>query len=347
MLIIAGIDPGTSVGYCILDLEGNVIKVDSGKEISLGMLLRTIYNIGRPLAVGCDRKNIPNYVRDFSAKTGAVIVSPKEDLTFEEKKQLVKERTRNDHELDSAASARYAFNSLKDTIEKARFFSHREGVDFNKLLEIVIKKGINLAEAKELINKKEVTIVKQKTKQEDNTNKLIERMNFLEERNDTLGKRIIEMKKTITELSDMRMRTKKSSSKEDLIKLSASIKEKNDEINRLKEKICVLNSFLNERENIVVKKFNELNNIDSKDRIIMVENPQNLSEKEINKLKNTLGYIISEKKAKLPFIIIKKDGLIIKETDKYAVIDRKEFEKRVRKEELLDKIVRDYKESRA
>jgi predicted RNase H-like nuclease (RuvC/YqgF family) len=344
--VITGIDPGATTAYAVLDIDGNILSTGSSKELSISAVINEVYKTGKPFAAGCDKKTAPHLLKEFSAKTGAKIISPPEDLTVEEKTALANIRTRNSHEMDALASARYAFNTLRGTIEKAKLFSSKEGAEIDKILPLAVKEGINFTEAKAKLEKKEVIIIKQKTRQEDNTHKIIARMHLLGEQNNELKSRIAHLERAIQELSDRKIRRSRPNAKYDLQKLANTINEKEKEITMLKNKICLLEEFLCERENIVARKFSHLNNISTEDSIIIVENPQNFSGREAEKLKETLNYIISDKTAKIPFTIIKKEGLAIKETDKFALINRKELEKRAGKSEMLFRIVDEYKKSR-
>ena len=340
--IIAGIDPGTTVGYAVLDFNGSVLESGSG-SLSLNELTRKIYLHGKPLAVGCDKRNVPSLVREFCAKTGARLFSPYDDLDFEDKKNLVKIETKNSHEFDALASAVFAFNRLKVKIQKITRFCSEKNLPINKIAESVIKGKLNLIEAYDRATKKDIIILKKRTKQDINVQKLIDGNERLHQSNDELKEIIDRLKKNIKKLSDRQMKTP---SKKIVSDMTPVLKEKERQIELLKHENSLLNEFLCERQNFVVKKFKDLNNIDVKDKVIIVDNPQNFSEKSVKELEESLAYIISDNLAKLPFLIVKKKGLVIKESREFALIDRKEFEKRVDKKELLNKIVSEYRSSR-
>ena len=83
-LLIVGIDPGTTVGYALLDVNGKVVKVDSSKGLDLDTLTAKIAAVGIPLVVGCDKAKVPSLVDKFSIKVGAKLVFPSEDIKVEE-----------------------------------------------------------------------------------------------------------------------------------------------------------------------------------------------------------------------------------------------------------------------
>ena len=87
-LLVVGIDPGTTTAYAVLDLNGNVVSLKSAKNLGINALLAEIIQLGKIVAIGTDKAKIPSLVEDFSAKTGARIIYPKEDLKGEEKKSI-------------------------------------------------------------------------------------------------------------------------------------------------------------------------------------------------------------------------------------------------------------------
>jgi len=78
--IIVGIDPGTTLGYAILDVKGNIIETYSSKQHDLGKLIKKVTDKGKVIAVGCDKKNVPSLVEKFSKKVGAKIIKCNHDL---------------------------------------------------------------------------------------------------------------------------------------------------------------------------------------------------------------------------------------------------------------------------
>jgi len=55
-LLILGIDPGTTLGYAALDINGNIIEISSSKLLNLNSLISKINNLGTSIIVGCDKK---------------------------------------------------------------------------------------------------------------------------------------------------------------------------------------------------------------------------------------------------------------------------------------------------
>jgi len=60
-LLIAGIDPGTTVGYAFLDINGKPIKTGSSRELTFDTLIAKTTKLGRVVVVGTDKAKAPVY----------------------------------------------------------------------------------------------------------------------------------------------------------------------------------------------------------------------------------------------------------------------------------------------
>lgn len=142
ILIFAGIDPGSTVGYCILDTQGNIIELGSKKEFSANFLVKFLSSIGTVLVVASDKKRTPYFVRTIATKLGAVCFSTKEDIAVKEKIRVTKHlQYKNSHERDAAASVLLAYENYKSKInEIGRFLqsANREEIS-EHFIEIGIK----------------------------------------------------------------------------------------------------------------------------------------------------------------------------------------------------------------
>ena len=109
-LLIVGIDPGITVGYAVLGIDGNLIGLGSSKALDLNSLISEIIKFGRVVLVGTDKFKTPSLVHAFATKLGAEVVNPKEDLKVEEKKESVSDlKHANEHEGDALAAALLAY----------------------------------------------------------------------------------------------------------------------------------------------------------------------------------------------------------------------------------------------
>jgi predicted RNase H-like nuclease (RuvC/YqgF family) len=142
--IIVGIDPGTTLGFAVIDTTGAVVKVGSAKELSLSTLIHILTDYGRIVAVGCDKSNVPSFVERFATKTGSKVIAPKTDLMVSEKRELAgPTKVQDSHQMDALASAFFALRKLKALIRKVRLVvkkEKKEDIHF-KILDLVIRKG--------------------------------------------------------------------------------------------------------------------------------------------------------------------------------------------------------------
>jgi len=120
--IIAGVDPGTTTGLALLDLKGKLVKLHSGRGMSVPDIIEMITQEGRPLVIATDVKPIPGTVEKIRRSFSAISGEPDESLTLEDKINLAKPYGyNNDHERDAlgAAASFYRHNKNKfDQIKK-------------------------------------------------------------------------------------------------------------------------------------------------------------------------------------------------------------------------------------
>lgn len=125
-LLIVGIDPGTTIGYAILDLKGNVKKIKSKKGLTLSSLIFEIIKEGKILIVGCDVNPVPSFVKEFCRRTGAKVIYPDQDLLVKEKRKLARDLTSNRHERDAYVSALLAYKKVRPLLDKVDLFLKRD-----------------------------------------------------------------------------------------------------------------------------------------------------------------------------------------------------------------------------
>ncbi|MEM4282422.1 MAG: DUF460 domain-containing protein [Candidatus Woesearchaeota archaeon] len=147
-LLIVGIDPGTTVGFALLDISGRLVCLGSKKHLEVNGLVRETERHGKALIVGCDRKKVPGLIEAFAAKYSATIISPERNLTARAKGRLVKgyrnSRPMNAHEVDALASAVLAFKRVRGLLERVGRFSKlaKRPELLEKVAEEVVKKKV-------------------------------------------------------------------------------------------------------------------------------------------------------------------------------------------------------------
>ncbi len=148
-LAIIGIDPGTTVGFAVLDLYGKIVDLGSEKNISLDNLIYQISEKCTPLIIGSDKVKVPKMVGKFAARVGAKIVVPQEDLKVEDKRRMTERFAfGNHHEMDALASALHALKQSQQLLLRINKLVPRE--DSHLLEEVrsmVVKEKVAVKKA--------------------------------------------------------------------------------------------------------------------------------------------------------------------------------------------------------
>jgi len=385
-LIIVGIDPGTTTAFSIMDVDGNLLKTASYKNLGLSALISTIMPYGDIVLVGTDKKNCPKLIENFAVKTGARIVKPRQDILVSEKKELInKIKTRNSHEADSLASAIFAYKEFYPLFKKIDIFLKKNNKAYlsNKIKKIVLTKGLSIKDSLKLVEKpvegKIVPvreIIKEKGVEEKISFLLNKKLKSLENANLMIRRQNAGLKKKLKRMQErQRILIKKAESlvpdkkarellgfkEKRIISLDRELNEKDKKINELNDEIKNLNSMiLNIENNVLAKKLDNLgynefltkNNVLNikKGNVLLVDNPNIFSEKTINALKNRVDAVVSKKKVnrglRENLDFIDSTNLKITESRLFAIIDRKGFEREKGKVNLLAKVIQDYRKDR-
>ncbi|PWR75398.1 DUF460 domain-containing protein [Methanospirillum stamsii] len=132
--LIVGIDPGTTIGIAVLDLNGELIKVHSSRQMTMGDVTEFLWSLGKPLIIASDVVPMPFSVEKIRRAFQATPHTPKTDISVETKYELAgKFGYGNDHERDALTAA----------IEAYRFWNHK----FTGILKRV-PYGVDLEEVK-------------------------------------------------------------------------------------------------------------------------------------------------------------------------------------------------------
>lgn len=381
-MVIVGLDPGTTVGYAILSLEGKLLRIESSKEFTLSKIIDKIIEFGRILAVGTDKKRTPGFIEEFAVKTGAKIISPDEDLQIKEKVELTKGfNFSGDHQQDALASAVLAYKRINPIISKISSFLEKNKKENlkNRITEIIIKnEGLNIKSAVELIEKPSETskiikkAVENKELKKEDFFKLDEKAVVLEQENKLLRSQNDNLKNEIKNIKRL-LENRNPKAKQD-IKISEIIKQKDlrlnfldytsrkkdSEINLLKEEIFRLSRFLSElNKNIMLKKLKNLGSSEFENKkaqlnikegdILLVENPNIISQDVYEKIKDKISIIVYKEKPSnkikenCNFIFLDSKNLSIEENQYFAVTDKDNFQKNIEKTDILKRVIKEYK----
>ncbi len=145
---IVGIDPGTTLGLAMLDLDGNPVEVFSSKNCSFSDAIRRIISHGTPLIVASDVSPTPSMVKRISNALSSHLHELHESLSIEDKIALTKDERytyQNVHERDALAACLYAFKHYSKKFAQVRKKTP-PGVDVEEVKALVIK-GVSISAA--------------------------------------------------------------------------------------------------------------------------------------------------------------------------------------------------------
>lgn len=379
-LLIAGVDPGTTIGYAILDIEGNLLRLNSSKQIDLNRLISETITLGKIVLVGTDKAKVPSLVEAFATKLGAKTASPQEDLKVYEKREMTRGFSFSDeHQGDALASALFAYKEIKPLLAKIDSYVNETNKHEirNKIKAIVITKKISIKSAVDIIEKKneEDTIIQkvivEKKLNENDFLRLYNKLKKYEGEVRLIKKYNINLNTQIKNLEDKISARVFNSGKEKLVDfreqrikfLQNVIKLKDSNLEQFKfliEKHNYLLSniggfyILKKLETLGEKEFlikNKILNIKRND-MLLVENPNILSHNVINSLKNIVFIIVYKKpvskkvEGSLPFIFMDAKNIKIEEDEYFGFAEKNNFDAEKDKMNWIKKIIEDYRKEK-
>ncbi|MFH0701241.1 MAG: DUF460 domain-containing protein [Candidatus Woesearchaeota archaeon] len=242
-LAIIALDPGATTAFCALDLNGQVLRIYSAKELPLSVVISKVIEVCQPIISVTDKGKTPSFVAEFSRKMGTKLILPEEDLTREEKRELVKlyfseeegKLFKNTHEFDCLSSSLYAYKKMFNRIKKINDFIvenkleekgsefmilalKEEELGFQVIKEILLKPNEENKIIQEVIREDKIT--------KKNFLQLFSKLNSSKKENEVLRERI---RRLYQELNQLR--------KENLIlsKKSGNVERRVDSLFKFKE----------------------------------------------------------------------------------------------------------------
>ena len=356
-LLIAGIDPGTTIGFAVIDLQGNLVKAGSSKQLELSSLISELISHGKIAIIGCDKKNTPGLVEKLAANLGSRIIHPEEDMKVAQKRDLTKGITlKNDHEMDALASAMNAYKKVKPLIASVNELIEKTGKHHlkNKLAEMIlhdpefnIKALIDVLEApskpENIIMKK---VIEEKSYNKDDFIRLFNRIKSLENdilllkrQNNALNQAISQSErksKLFLDILDKAKRDEKKDSRMNLLErntqsLSSKLAAKENSIKLLEKDIDTLRSFIVESKDMLLLKcldnlgndeFNKKKKIlkIAKSDILYVKDTTIISYTILDAIKDKVTFIITGNKQKSNHPVFKKYDIALIDASKLNLI---------------------------
>ena len=112
--LIVGIDPGTTTAFAALDLDGNLLHLQSSRQMTMSDVIEALYKVGKPLIIASDVQEMPYTVEKIRRAFSAIAFSPKQDTSVETKMELTGPfQYLNDHERDALSAALDAFRHYR------------------------------------------------------------------------------------------------------------------------------------------------------------------------------------------------------------------------------------------
>jgi predicted RNase H-like nuclease (RuvC/YqgF family) len=112
--VIAGIDPGKTVGIACIDLRGNIVLLEHMAFAGEEWIIQRISSIGTPVLIASDKPTHSFMIDKTNAAFNSTLFYPQRVLRTQEKRELAKAtRIKNVHERDAYVAAIKAFNAYK------------------------------------------------------------------------------------------------------------------------------------------------------------------------------------------------------------------------------------------
>ena len=151
--LILGIDPGTTCGLAVIDLNARPFILISKKAISMDEIIHEVTRLGKPILVASDVSPMPEFVKKVASKLNASIFTPKVSMRGNKKREVVqrylsnqKIRLKDIHEIDALAAALKAHNHYKNKFDQIDALKSNSQIDLDEIKSCVVK-GMQIKEA--------------------------------------------------------------------------------------------------------------------------------------------------------------------------------------------------------
>ncbi len=137
--IIVGYDPGITTGIAVLDVSGSLLGVMSARNFDRTEVVSFCSRYGSPVVVATDVSDPPDAVKRLCSAFGAKLFLPTEDMSVEEKRELVRRfgaYVKTTHERDAVASAIKAYTFYSKLFDSIKERAVSDGLS-SHLLELI------------------------------------------------------------------------------------------------------------------------------------------------------------------------------------------------------------------
>lgn len=121
--IIAGVDPGTTTGIALLDLDGNIVLLKKGKNLSRAKIIKIISDYGSPVVIAGDVSPASKLIEKIAASFSSKIIIPEYSLSRKDKIESTKKFLEDSkkisrHERDALAAALYGWKKIRPVVRR-------------------------------------------------------------------------------------------------------------------------------------------------------------------------------------------------------------------------------------
>lgn len=220
--LIVGVDPGISTGLAILDIDGVPLEVISGRGLDRVDMVNHILSHGIPVVIATDVNPAPDTVKKLASMFNAILYTPPQSLSSEEKRQLVEEyiskynwlKIEDSHQRDALAAAIRAYHNVESKLRQVGSYLSKIGLEVSiDNIKAAVIKGKSIAEAVEeeiaKLYEEEAEEVEEKPKALEKQEKLEQRvveerlreeLRDLKQEREHLRERIRQLERRIREL---------------------------------------------------------------------------------------------------------------------------------------------------
>ncbi len=271
--VILGIDPGIVTGVAVLDLNGRVLLLHSGRNLSRSRVLDLVYNIGTPVIVATDVSSPPDYVKKLCAMTQAVLYAPSRDVSVAEKTEIASKimreqgvQVRDPHQRDALAAAYKAYLEYKPKLDKVT-------EEIRKLNAPIPVEEVKMLVIKGCSIKQAIDIVINRLKKTSDTKIIV-----IREKDQTIDEKVRRLESTVKTLES------------ELRRLETEKRKLEEENQKLRDE-----SYIKIKRDLEVRELTiKVQNLERK--IMELEDEKKKLEQELEQLKETLYDLVLERK---------------------------------------------------
>jgi hypothetical protein len=166
--LIIGIDPGTTVGIAMLDFRGNLVSLESLRNLGRGAIIKTIVKKGLAILIASDVKPMPKSVYKIASILEAQRFTPQKDILVSRKNEIATQfdqeqgkKPANAHERDALSAAYSAFRLYEPHFKQVEDPSYDLNSKETSMVQGLIIRGFNIQEAVQTIYNSRISIIEE------------------------------------------------------------------------------------------------------------------------------------------------------------------------------------------